>query len=134
MKRAQCEYLRRRNIPMVWKELPETGKMLKSHEMVPPKKNAQKNYGMKFLKIIFLLFAGFACTEEPVETVFFDLDTEAGLFICCEGNFMYGNGSLAFYNPQTRKVTNRLFYARNNVPPGDVVQSLAAAGDLLYLV
>jgi len=87
-----------------------------------------------FFIIIFFLVLGYSCSDEPVETVFFDLDMEKGVFISCEGNFMYGNGSLSFYNTQRKRVTNRLFYARNNVPPGDVVQSLARFGEFLYIV
>jgi DNA-binding beta-propeller fold protein YncE len=88
----------------------------------------------KFFKIavLFLLFS--ACSDEPVETVFFDLDTENGIFIACEGNFMYGNGSLSFYNPESQKVINQLFYARNNAPLGDVVQSLSLFRNQLFIV
>jgi DNA-binding beta-propeller fold protein YncE len=88
----------------------------------------------KFFKIMVLLLLVGACSDEPVETVFFDLDTKNGVFIACEGNFMYGNGSLSFYNPEIRKVTNQLFYARNNAPLGDVVQSLSLFRNLLFIV
>ncbi len=86
------------------------------------------------LKVIFLLAATWSCTDEPVETVFFDLDTENGIFIACEGNFMYGNGSLSFYHPEKKEATNHLFQARNNAPLGDVVQSLAKKGNSLFIV
>jgi DNA-binding beta-propeller fold protein YncE len=46
---------------------------------------------------------------------------------------MYGNGSLSFYNPESRKVTNQLFYARNNAPLGDVVQSLSLFQNRLFV-
>lgn len=87
-----------------------------------------------WIKIAFLLTVIWSCSEEPVETVFFDLDTEAGVFIACEGNFMYGNGSLSFYHPERKTVTNQLFYARNNAPLGDVLQSLALRDNQLFLV
>ncbi len=88
-------------------------------------------------KIIFILFVSMfllACTDEPVETIFFDLDTENGVFITCEGNFMYGNASLSFYNYETKSVQNNLFYARNNVPLGDVAQSMYVNDNSLFLV
>ena len=88
----------------------------------------------KIFKIAALLIFCWSCTEEPVETVFFDLDTKNGIFISCEGNFMYGNGSLSFYNMENRKVTNQLFYARNNAPLGDVVQSLSMFQNRLFIV
>ena len=75
-----------------------------------------------------------ACTEEPVETVFFDLDTESGVFISCEGNFMYGNASLSFYNYEAKTVQNDLFYARNNAPLGDVAQSMLLVENSLFIV
>ena len=88
----------------------------------------------RIFKIIIFVFLFGACSEEPVETVFFDLNTENGVFIACEGNFMYGNGSLSLYNTETQKVTNQLFYARNNAPLGDVVQSLSVFENQLYIV
>ena len=87
-----------------------------------------------FLKISFLFMMVWSCTDEPVETIFFDLDTENGIFIACEGNFMYGNSSLSFYHPDKKEVTNHLFQARNNAPLGDVVQSLARKGNSLFIV
>ena len=81
---------------------------------------------------VLLLIGG--CTDDPVETIFLDLDTSQGVFIACEGNFMYGNGSLSFYNTVDKKVTNQLFYARNNVPLGDVVQSVALLDNALFIV
>lgn len=69
-----------------------------------------------------------------MEAVFKDLDTTSGVFIACEGNFMYGNGSLSFYNDKKMIVTNQLFYAVNNVPLGDVVQSVRLLGNNLFIV
>ncbi|MGM0619900.1 MAG: YncE family protein [Bacteroidota bacterium] len=88
----------------------------------------------KLFKIALLVLLIAGCSEEPVETVFFDLDTQNGVFIASEGNFMYGNAALSFYNPPKKTVTNQLFYARNNAPLGDVVQSLALFGDSLFIV
>lgn len=90
---------------------------------------------MKILfKILVLAFFLSSCSKEPVETVFKEFDTSSGVFIACEGNFMYGNGSLSFYNDKKKIVNNRLFYAVNNVPPGDVVQSVELYGDNLFIV
>jgi hypothetical protein len=90
---------------------------------------------MKFLlKIIVLMPLFWSCSDEPVETVYWDLDTEHGIYIACEGNFMYGNGSLSFYHPGRKEVSNQLFHARNNGPLGDVVQSLALKDNSLFIV
>ena len=88
----------------------------------------------KFFLINITLILFWSCTEEPVKTVFADLDTKRGVYIACEGNFMYGNGSLSFYNSEKLKVTNQLFYGINNTPPGDVVQSLSLYNEKLYIV
>jgi YVTN family beta-propeller protein len=88
----------------------------------------------KIIYISILALVSAACSDEPVETVFFDLDTENGVFITCEGNFMYGNASLSFYNYETKNVQNDLFYARNNVPLGDVAQSMYRNKTSLFLV
>lgn len=88
----------------------------------------------KIPHIILLILFVWSCSKEPVETVFFHLNTEKGVFISCEGNFMYGNASLSFYNPDNKSVQNQLFYARNNAPLGDVAQSLTLFGNTLFVV
>ncbi len=88
----------------------------------------------KITYIFLLLVLACSCSEEPVETVFFNLDTEEGVFVSCEGNFMYGNASLSYYNPENQTVQNQLFYARNNAPLGDVAQSLTLFENTLFVV
>ncbi len=88
----------------------------------------------KLLYIVILSLIFVACSDEPVETVFFNFDTENGVFISCEGNFMYGNSSLSFYNSEKKTVVNDLFFARNNAPLGDVAQSLFLFENSLFVV
>lgn len=88
---------------------------------------------MKKLIYILLVFLT-ACSESPVDTVFFDFTASKGVYIVNQGNFMYGNSSLSFYNPETRKVINHVFQARNGAPIGDVAQSMTIWNGLGFIV
>ncbi|HAQ21896.1 MAG TPA: cell surface protein [Prolixibacteraceae bacterium] len=79
-----------------------------------------------------LLFS--SCSESPVDTVFFNFSGDHGVYIVNEGNFMYGNSSLSFYNPDTKRVYNQVFQARNGVPLGDVAQSMSIWKNLGFIV
>jgi YVTN family beta-propeller protein len=87
-----------------------------------------------FIQTAILVLICFSCTDEPVETVFPDINIEEGVLIACEGNFMYGNGSLSFYDYNNRTVIRDFFYGRNNAPLGDIVQSLGIFGDKIFIV
>jgi len=57
-----------------------------------------------------------------------------GLFVVCEGNFMYGNASLSYYDIETMQVYNDVFFYTNALPLGDVAQSITIHGDFAYIV
>ena len=38
---------------------------------------------------------------------------ESGVFVCNEGNFMYGNAALTYYDPSSKEVENQIFYNAN---------------------
>lgn len=57
-----------------------------------------------------------------------------GLFIVCEGNFQYGNATLSYYDPATRRVDNEVFYRANGFRLGDVAQSMTMYGGLGWVV
>lgn len=84
------------------------------------------------IMLFFLLLA--SCSKEPFQTIFFSFKGEHGVFICNEGNFMYGNASLSFYDTKSEKVTNHIFQARNSAPLGDVVQSMNIFGKHGFVV
>ena len=84
--------------------------------------------------LIAMVFILMSCEKEPVETVYEELGNRNGVFISCEGNFMYGNASLSFYDEDEKKVFNQVFYARNRAPLGDVAHSITSDGNKLYIV
>ena len=57
-----------------------------------------------------------------------------GLFITNEGNFQYGNASLSYYNPATKKVENEVFYRANAMKLGDVAQSMIIRDNVGWIV
>ena len=65
----------------------------------------------------------------------FDISTsERGLFICNEGNFQYGNATLSYYDPTTKRVENEIFYRANAMKLGDVAQSMIIHNGIGWVV
>ncbi len=94
---------------------------------------------MKHLYIfIFFLFSILqSCMDDDVLRDFDKLhrkETSKGVFIINQGNFMYGNASLSYYNIETKEVINNVFYNTNALPLGDVAQSMTINDSLGYIV
>jgi uncharacterized protein DUF5074 len=88
----------------------------------------------KYLAILIIIFTLVSCSKtndtEPDNSVI----QKGGLFIINEGNYSIGNSSLSYYYPTTGEVQNSLFYRANNVPLGDVAQSMTIYKDQAYFV
>lgn len=86
-----------------------------------------------YILILLCLFLS-SCMEDIQEEVQnYETDLN-GLFIVNEGNFMYGNASLSFYDIENKKIMNDVFFHANGKPLGDVAQSVTVRGDLAYVV
>ncbi len=89
----------------------------------------------KYLIILVVLLSVIvSCTKDPVETIYFDFTGNKGVYVLSEGNFMYGNSSLSFYDPLAKRVYNQIFQARNGAPMGDVAQSMLLWNNLGFIV
>ena len=84
-----------------------------------------------------LLLSLYGCMKDDELWDFEPLDQDLpreGLFVVNEGNFMYGNASLSYYDPETRQHMDDVFYLTNALPLGDVAHSMTIRDNLGYVV
>lgn len=59
---------------------------------------------------------------------------DKALFVINQGNFMYGNASLSFYDPESQSFENEIFIRSNGVNLGDVAHSMTIHNGKGYVV
>jgi len=98
-----------------------------------------ENMERNILKLALLVFAAFLLSgcmkdDEWIAQHRNKIQLPKGVFIVNEGNFMYGNATLSFYDPINREVQNDIFWNVNGLPLGDVGQSMIIQGNEAYIV
>jgi len=89
---------------------------------------------IKNIVLILSVILLFSCT--PKEDIIHDniIIDVGGVIIANEGNFSAANSSLSYYYPSISKTINNIFYRVNNVPLGDVAQSITINNESIYIV
>lgn len=94
-----------------------------------------KRTSLRLILLTWLIFHG--CMDDDALWEHGKPDLPAfseGMFVVNEGNFMYGNASLSYYNTGTGEVFNDVFYRVNKLPLGDVAIMMAIKDSLGYIV
>jgi YVTN family beta-propeller protein len=96
-----------------------------------------KNSIHYFLCITIIILTITSCKKDKPEvaqpTVQIPVYSE-GVFIINEGNFNGGNAKVSYYNITTNAVSQDLYQPANNVPLGDICQSMVLHNGNAYLV
>jgi len=77
-----------------------------------------------------ILFIG--CNNKVPDNKTYEVSN--GVFVVCEGNFRWGNGTLSFYNSMSKTVENDVFSSANGFTLGDVPVSMQVIGNKAYMV
>jgi len=85
-----------------------------------------------FLMITLIAILGISCNKENSTPQ--KLKLSEGVFILNQGNFNVGNSSLSYFEPGTATNYNNVFSAVNNIPLGDVAQSITFDDEIAYIV
>jgi len=85
------------------------------------------------IPILLLLVSLWSC-EKQASLNPISLKTGKGLFIVNQGNFQFSNSSLSYYDPSIKQIENNVFERANEIPLGDVAQSMIIKDSLGYIV
>lgn len=80
-----------------------------------------------------ILMAGLISCEKSKDAVV-DEGYSQGIFIVNEGSYNNNNGSISFVDESNTLIINDIFYAANQRPLGDIVQSFSIVNDSLGII
>jgi YVTN family beta-propeller protein len=80
--------------------------------------------------LLFLLFS--SCIKEKIPDYIFP-KAQNGVFVVNEGNYLWSNASLTYIDLEKDTVYNDIFAKKNNIPIGDVAQSMVIIDSLAYI-
>jgi len=85
---------------------------------------------------LFLVLTCIACRkDQPVQpTNNISIQKSNGVFITCEGNYLFGNAKISYYNTLTDSVQDDIYKTANNTSLGDVCQSMYFYNEKAYIV
>ena len=85
--------------------------------------------------ILIISIALSSCMDDSViQTSPIDLFGSRGVFIVNEGNYLYGNSSLSYYDSDTKEIVNEIFSVANGIPLGDVAYSMKIRNGKAFIV
>ncbi|GAB4201049.1 MAG: hypothetical protein Fur0023_05040 [Bacteroidia bacterium] len=93
---------------------------------------------MRYIVLFLLVISISGCVKDnpvvqPSGAV--NISSQHKVFITNEGNFMYNNASVTFYNPETKEVVTDIFKTQNpSYTLGDVCQSIIKIQNSYYLI
>jgi len=97
--------------------------------------DARRNYCGILCFTFFILFLSSCIKDDPNNNTSDKVIAESGgVYIINEGNFLFGNASLSYYNPTKNTVQEDVFKATNNRSLGDVAQSIYVFNGKAYIV
>lgn len=85
------------------------------------------------IAIVVLLSSGCRIDRPPVEINAPIIGGGNVVYICNEGNYQYGNASISYYDHVANSVVEKYYQQINQMPLGDVCQSMSFANGNAYL-
>lgn len=83
--------------------------------------------------IILCCFLASCVKDRPAGNTTGTPTNKSGVYIACEGQFTVGNASLYLYKPLADSIFGDLYQNVNGQPLGDVLQSITAIDDKIFL-